>query len=227
MPDETLVRASDGATVLPAFAQTQWSLWLLGVVTVFGLLPRLLALAWCAWRLARARSALRLDTNLPGFIELRERLLPTEQPLGIDRPVAALHTPHLAAHAHPLISAGQPAIVALEPDPEAAWPPFDLTGNTVDLGCLDTREQRQIVLDALARQPAQRLLVVCDANQTPDRGALSVLSELATHAVDLAVLLQAGMRREQWLRQLESTGFAPESVIAMGPQAQRWLGAKT
>ncbi len=227
MPDEALVRASDGATVLPAIAQTQWSLWLLGVVTVFGLLPRLLALAWCGWRLDRARRGIRLDTSLPGFIELRERLLPTEQALGIDRPVQALHTPRLATPAQPLISAGQPAIVALEPDPDATWPPFDLTGNTVDLGCLDTREQRQIVLEALARQPAQRLLVVCDANQTPDRGALSVLSELATHAVAIGVLLDAGMRREQWLTQLASTGFAPETIFATSQQARQWLGADT
>jgi len=223
VPDEALVRASDGNTPLAAIAQTQWSLWLLGVVTVFGLLPRLMALAWCSWRILRARRALQLDTSLPGYIELRERLLPTEQPLGIDRPVQAVHSPHLATSIAPLRSADQPAIVALEPAPEAPWPPFELADHVVDLGRLDTREQRQLVLDALAAQPVRRLLVVCDASQTPDRGALSLVSELAAHTSNLGVLLETGHRRDQWLAQLRAIGLAPESVFAAATQGQLWL----
>lgn len=224
VPDEALVRASDGSTVLPALAQTQWSLWLLGVVVVFGLMPRLLALAWCGWRITHARARLTLDTTLPGFLELRERLLPTEQSLGIDRPVVDLHEPHLPVQPRLAIGAGQHAIVALEPSPEAPWPPYALPGDIVDLGRVETREQRHRVLDALAAQPAQRLLVVCDADQTPDRGSLALISELAGHAGEMGVWVDAGTRRARWVEQLERAGVAPGSIFATLAQSRQWLG---
>lgn len=225
VPDPALVRASDGTTALPAAAQTQWSLWLLGVIVVYGLLPRLAALAWCGWQIHRARAAVSLDTSLPGFIELRERLLPTEQHLGIDRPVTALHAPHLQAPAPLTIGAGQPAIVALEPSIEADWPPFPLPPPVADLGRLDSREQRRQVLDVLAAQPAGRLLVVCDTEQTPDRGAMGLISDLSRHAAALGVWVPPGARHALWLTHLARAGVTAETTFATAAQCRQWLGA--
>lgn len=47
LPDAATVLASDGVQTLPATAQVQWSLWLIGVVVVYGVLPRLAAALLC------------------------------------------------------------------------------------------------------------------------------------------------------------------------------------
>lgn len=224
LPDPDLVRASDGTTQLPAAVQTQWSLWLLGVIVVYGLVPRVAALVWCGWRVQRARAAVVVDTNLPGFIELRERLLPTEQHLGIDRPVTEVHAPHLHPPTPLTISSDQPALVALELSVEADWPPFPLLPQVADLGRLDSREQRRQVLNALAAQPVGRLLVVCDAEQTPDRGTMGLISELSRHAAALGVWVPSGARHALWLTHLARAGVTPGMTFTTPAQCQQWLG---
>lgn len=65
VPDEAMIRAS-GAT-LPSLdpARQAWASWLLGVVLVYGLLPRLALAALCLWRWRQGRERLSLDLNLP------------------------------------------------------------------------------------------------------------------------------------------------------------------
>lgn len=227
-PDAELVRASGDAGNLPEYAHALWSTWLIGTVAVYGLLPRTIALL-VSWIVVKRRTAgLSIDAALPGIAELHERLMPPSMAAGIDAPPppaiqTALQPPRL--HATVVLR----GVVGIELPQDIAWPPAGLQPGTGDFGIVDTREERRRLLDTLRLQPAQRLLVCCDARQTPDRGTVALLSELASlaDAVQVALLPETGAatRSSQWRRQLLQAGFTPDQLPASASAALEWLGA--
>jgi hypothetical protein len=230
LPDASMIRASDGAQALPAEAQAQWSLWLIGVLVVYGILPRLLAGALCVAGSLRALRRLRIDPSLPGFSALRDRLEPPAQSTGIDRPVDPLHEPRVGAP--PLAGlGGQPVLLGLELPPDLAWPPADMPAGVQQAGNLDTRDERNRVLDALAGQAATRMLIACDARQTPDRGTLSLIAELAAHAEQTRVWLVTpradaeapATRAPLWRERLLALGLPADAVLQAPLAPLAWL----
>ena len=226
LPDAAMVRASDGAQVLAANAQVQWSLWLIGVVVVYGILPRLVAWLACVAVTRRALGVLAIDPALAGYAALRDRLEPPAQSTGIDRPVDPLHEPRVAPSA-PLALGGQPVLLGLELPPDLHWPPTSLPPNILDAGNLDTREQRNRLLDALAQAAASRLLIACDARQTPDRGTLALIADLAAHAGHTRVWLVApdgaDTREPLWRERLAALGLDAGAIIGIGGAPLPWL----
>src|SRR3546814_2606449 len=77
-----MIRASDGLQQLPGSAQALWSSWLIGCVVVYGLLPRLVCLAVSLYLTKTRLAGLTLDTGLPGYAELRDRLAPVSENTG-------------------------------------------------------------------------------------------------------------------------------------------------
>jgi hypothetical protein len=176
LPDAELIRASGDSALLSEAARHSWAGWLVGVLLVYGLLPRLLLALLCLWRWHLGCAALQLDTELPGYGLLRERLQPSSERLGIfDAAPAQLHQPQTGAG--PLQSQGA-LLVAIELDPRRAWPPA-LPKGIADAGVIDSREQRQRLLEQLSRFPPARLAIACDPRRSPDRGSLALLAELA------------------------------------------------
>jgi len=229
MPDAAVVRASDGTQALSADAQVQWSIWLIGVLVVYGILPRLLAAALCAASALRALRGLRVDPALPGFSALRDRLEPAALSTGIDRPVGPLHEPRVRA-AIPAGLDGRPVVLGLELPPDLTWPPPGVPEAVQQAGNLDTREERNRVLDALAQAAATRLLIACDARQTPDRGTLSLIAELAAHAAQTRVWLipplagaDAATRAPLWRERLLALGLSADAIVQAPAPPFAWL----
>ncbi|CAB3730557.1 putative membrane protein [Achromobacter deleyi] len=226
LPDAAMVRASDGAQALAADAQVQWSVWLIGVVVVYGILPRLAAWLACLAVARRAVRTLAIDPTLAGHAALRDRLDPPVQSTGIDRPVDPLHEPRVAPAA-PLVLGGQPVLLGLELPADLPWPPAELPATIRDAGKLDTREQRHRVLDALAQAAASRLLIACDARQTPDRGTLALIAELAAHAGQTRVWLlapaNADTREPLWRERLAALGLAAGAILDSTGAPLAWL----
>ncbi len=227
MPDAATIRASDGSQVLPASAQAQWSLWLIGVLIVYGILPRLLAGALCAAATARALRAVRIDPALAGFSTLRDRLEPPALSTGIDRPVDPLHEPRVQAPSLDGLG-GQPVLLGLELPPDLPWPPADLPAGIRQAGNLDTREERNRVLDALSQSAASRLLIACDARQTPDRGTLSLIADLSAHARQTGVWLitpgsGADTRAALWRDRLQALGLDADAILQAPAAPLGWL----
>ncbi len=230
LPSAEVVRASDGLQALPPEAQVQWSIWLIGALAVYGIAPRLLAFLGCAVAAARALRRLEIDPALPGFSTLRDRLDPAVQSTGIDRPADPLHEPRLRPLARADL-AGGPVLAGLELPPDLDWPPAALPAGVTLAGRLDTREERNALLDALAATPPARLLLACDARQTPDRGALALVADLAAHAGQTGIWLLPGddadaggdTRAPLWRERLAALGLAPEAVFGAGAPALRWL----
>src|SRR5690606_15859175 len=75
-PPAAIIRSSSGQSTLPDTAHAAWSVWLIGIVFAYGLLPRVAALVLSITVLKRRRNAMVVDTSLPGIAELRERLMP-------------------------------------------------------------------------------------------------------------------------------------------------------
>lgn len=224
MPDAEHVRASGIAAAVDEGARIAWSSWLVGCVTIYGIVPRALLWAMCLvlWRIGRAR--LRLDLTLSGYAVLAARLAPASERIGVtDADPGRLWEPR-ADGAHS-VGSGSPLAVGLEL-PGAGWPPA-LPAGVRDAGVIDSREQRKRLVAELQADPPARLLVACDARQTPDRGSLELIAELSRHAGDCRIWLTGGDgvggHAPHWRESLEGIGMRAERVIETPGAATDWL----
>lgn len=189
VPDEAMIRASGDTLPALDLARQAWASWLLGVVLVYGLLPRLLLALLCLWRWRQGRERLTLDLSLPGYAQLRDALMPRSERLGVQDAA-----PDALPHFQPgqLESGASGALlVGLELDDQRPWPP-KLAQGVTNAGILDSRESRNKLLEQLSRFPPARLAIACDPRRSPDRGSLALLAELARNAGATRIwLLQA------------------------------------
>lgn len=226
-PSAAVIRSSSGQTTLPESAHAAWSVWLIGVVFVYGLLPRLLALLLSFFLVRQRLQSLAVDPSLPGAAELRARLMPASENTGVDRPAPPAHPTALPQGASLQPGRGVAGVLGLELPPELSWQPSGLPPGVNDFGVVDSREQRRQVLEFLRHHPAGRLLVCCDARQTPDRGSIALLKELASLSSAIAVSLlpegPSAARKEQWQDQLKQAGFTPAQVLIGLSAGLLWL----
>ncbi|WP_194789624.1 DUF2868 domain-containing protein [Pseudomonas sp. UFMG81] len=189
VPDDAMIRASGATQPALDMARQAWASWLLGVVLVYGVLPRLVLAALCLWRWRQGRERLALDLNLPGYAQLREVLMPRSERIGV-QDAAPDTLPHFEADSLESGSSGA-LLVGLELDDQRPWPPA-LPKSVTNAGVLDSRESRNKLLEQLGRFPPARLAIACDPRRSPDRGSLALLAELARNAGATRIwLLQA------------------------------------
>ncbi|MBP5944158.1 MULTISPECIES: DUF2868 domain-containing protein [unclassified Pseudomonas] len=179
VPTVDMIRASgDGALDIES-ARQAWATWLVGVLVVYGVFPRLMLALLCFWRWNSGKAALHLDLNLPGYAQLRERLMPSSERLGVNDPEPAqMHRVESGVSEHASEGA---LLVAIELDEQRPWPPA-LPKNVSNAGILDSRESRHKLLEQLSRFPPARLAIACDPQRSPDRGSLALIAELARSA---------------------------------------------
>ncbi len=233
IPPEAVVRASNGLQVLPESAQALWSSWLIGCVVAYGLLPRLVCLVLGLIMARKNLAAIGLDESLPGYAELRDRLAPTSQKAGIDAPASAAFQAQVHPRPHTSYTADQPLLVGIELAPDTAWPPANLPSTVVDLGIVDTRPQRKSLLDRLQQQSPRQLLMVCDAQQTPDRGTVALLTDLASLAGEAHIVVQGqpaadirqDTRSSAWHDRLRAAGFSAEQLHTTLNSGLAWITA--
>ncbi|TLX59807.1 DUF2868 domain-containing protein [Stutzerimonas nosocomialis] len=216
LPDIGQIRASGGTGGVES-ARQAWAGWLVGVVLIYGLLPRLLLALLCLWRWRRGRKALHLDLQLPAYRLLRERLQPPSERLGInDEAPSQLHVPTAGSH---LGGEAGALLVAIELDDSRPWPP-PLPAGVADAGILDDREQRRRLLEQMSRFVPARLVIACDPLRSPDRGTLALIGELSRCAGSTRVwLLQAPTgqaldsdRLSDWHQALDTLGLPHAST---------------
>jgi Protein of unknown function (DUF2868) len=123
----------------------------------------------------------------PSYRLLLDRLQPTSERLGVNDP-APERLPVPGAEGRALTGAGA-VLVGIELDDRQPWPPATLPDTLMDAGILDDRAQRKRLLEALTRQPPARLVIACDPRRSPDRGTLSLISELSHCAAETRLWL--------------------------------------
>lgn len=176
VPDETMIRASGNGALGIETARQAWAGWLVGVLLIYGIVPRLALALLCLWRWKHGKQGLKLDLELPEYQALRDGLMPSSERLGVnDAAPAQLH--EIQTQPGSTSSAGA-LLVAIELDGQHAWPPL-LPSGVADAGILDSRESRNRLLDQLSLYPPARLLVACDPRRSPDRGSLALIAELS------------------------------------------------
>ncbi len=185
-PDVAMIRASGDSQPALDLGRQAWAGWLLGVLMVYGILPRLLLAALCLWRWRRGRTRLVLDLKLPGYSGLREALMPSSERLGVND-AAPEHLPQIPRGQDDVQHEGA-LLVGLELDDQRPWPPA-LPASVTDAGVLDSRESRRRLLEQLSHFPPARLAIACDPRRSPDRGSLALLAELARSAAATRIWL--------------------------------------
>ncbi|MGO1766950.1 MAG: DUF2868 domain-containing protein [Advenella sp.] len=229
VPDAALVRQSTAGATLSESAYATWSGWLLGVVLCYGLLLRAASLALCLWQLRRTLFALTIDVDLPFYSPLVARLAPTSENLGIDAPAG---DDAIAGQRDgiPRTYSSCPMYVGIELPADIEWPVFPVAQETQDGGVLESREQRHALLDRLHAHPVKGLLLVVDVCQTPDRGTLRLIAELAALARDTHILLwqpsTSRSRQQTWVTQLAQAGFAPDTLHQDATTLPDWIAAQ-
>ncbi|TAL81220.1 MAG: DUF2868 domain-containing protein [Candidimonas sp.] len=233
MPSADMVRASNGLHAVPESVQALWSSWLIGCVVVYGLLPRLLSLLLSLFMSRRCAAAITLDENLPGYANLRERLQPSSEKIGVDSPAFCGLDASIRSQAGTPGQGAKSLIVGIELPADEPWPPQALAQTIQDAGNIDTREQRMALLDDLQDHAPEKLLAVCDPHQTPDRGTISILTDLAGLARQTRVLLRQDLPGERdarmvaWRSRLGAAGFESRQIYAHRSDALAWLEAQT
>lgn len=223
IPDEQLIRASGDMAVMTDTARQTWASWLVGVLVVYGILPRLCLFLLCngLWRYGYKR--LNLDLSLASYGLLKTRLMPDSEVIGV--------TDGVSEHWHEPTSNNvatwgeQGAVlVGIELEPSYPWPPA-IPLQVTDAGIVETREQRKRLLEQLTLKPVSKLLITCDPRRSVDRGTLNLITELAHCAAETRIWLLAEQgtdpeRLLDWQQALERLNIVygeQQSLLA-------WLG---
>lgn len=231
IPSDAMARASNGLQKLPESVHALWSSWLIGCVVIYGLIPRVLALIFSLTMAIRNIDALRLDENLPAYVNLRERLQPGSEKMGIVPAPRPEHSPQQCTARTWESGYDLTFLTGIELPPDMPWPPEPMDEGVHNLGIIDTRSQRNALLERLQREPPGKLLIVCDSRQTPDRGTLALINDLASLArcTHIALIQPAGSAATQksrcglWHTQLAAAGFKAGQIHTQFAAANTWL----
>ena len=225
-----LITADNGAWlatgrlgVAPESVRGPWAQFLLALIVVYGILPRLVALAFSTGMVWHGFRHLTLDLAQPGYLRLSGLLM---EP----KPADAIENAGDEPNSRPMRVASKDAsgviTLALEVGPGAPASALFGPDEAIDLGVVETRADRQRAIEALKvrRQPAAFLVVQCSAPRTPDRGlaeSLNQLSDAAGGALLIALRdtetledwgVDPAARLADWSRLADETGGQIESV---------------
>jgi hypothetical protein len=218
--------ASLSAATQPESLRREWASWLSGVLLVYGLLPRLLLALLCRQLLRLRLSRLRLDRSVPAYASLAARLRPVSAPSGVQDPDSQLlyrtetghsTTPGTRESVMIGMELGEGFALAAETGVDDA--------RTVLIPQVDSREQRRHALQVLNEDHPARLLVVCNARLSPDRGALNWLADASWHAAETRVLLMGGasVRQQSWQESLAQIGLTADRIFSEPRAAGQWV----
>jgi len=215
--------------VQPGTARAEWATFLLALVVVYGLLPRLLLAGLSALLAAVGLRRLCLETRQPGYLRLAG-ILSDSAVVDVQgdapAPVAARQ------RRRPRNADGPPLLVGMELERQD-WP-VSLPGQTWQvLGRADTRAQRRQLLAAAEGflRPPPALIAHCSALRTPDEGTGRFLARLADAAETLLVIwldetgrleargISARERLADWHRLANRVGAALVVLDADQPEA--------
>jgi hypothetical protein len=215
---------ADVSQVLNAEHRYVWAQFLLGALLLFGIVPRLLLLAWSVLMYRLARRLFTLDFYLPYYISLRQRLMPLAshgQIIDADTaPPVIAKTQAVTPLPHALPA--QTQWVAVELGVDLHWPPVSIdTAN--DIGQVTDRESLSRILQQLQANKKPVIAVAVSSARAPDRGVQRTITSLMANSEQRwLVLLQqhegevvSRARLASWYRLAEACKVPADHVISM------------
>ena len=167
-------------------ARAEWARLLLAVVTVYGLLPRLLLALACGLAGVIGLRHVPLDTRRPGYLRLAGTLSDPAQVEVHGEPPEPLPA---MLRQRPDDADGPPLLVGIELE-RSEWPVHLPDTGWQALGRADSRKQRRQILAAVEgfMSPPSALIAQCSALRTPDAGTARFLAQLADAAETVLVV---------------------------------------
>ena len=203
VPNSELIQNSGLQALEDEQARHIWASWLLGMLLIYGIVPRLICSLFCEWRWRRGVTHLELNADDPVWQPIHERVQPSSERLGVVD-AAPDFLPSSTAGAQ--LTGHAAVLLAIELDSSINWPP-ELPAQVVNAGVIDTREQRRKILDQLSANPPARLLITCNPQRSADRGTLHLIAELSRTAAQTRVWLldtdTTAERLSNWQEQLD------------------------
>lgn len=224
VPDAATITASGNFALDSTQARMSWANWLLGVIVVFGLLPRLLVAALSVAVLARKYSSLAVRPDDAYAMTLIDRLGRVKHHVSVDGPAAPDDTLGVLQGLRPEDAGSRGLVAALE----TSVPDHLLSalGTRMPVfGHVDDSHSRKACSAQLDSAKPVKLLIVVDACHTPDRGILRTMLVFGSKAVETGVLLVNAdtprARLSAWQLKLQSIQV-PKVFVALD-DAARWL----
>lgn len=203
LPSSELIQQSGLHALEHEQARHIWASWLLGMLLVYGILPRLVCSLVCEWRWRRGLKRLALNANDPIWQPWHESVQPSSERLGV---VDAAPERLPSSTGGQQLSGDAAVLLAIELDDSIHWPP-EHGPHIINAGIIDTREQRRQILDQFSSHPPARLLIACNPQRTVDRGTLHLIAELSRSAAHTRVWLLPStadaQRLDSWQEHLD------------------------
>lgn len=261
LPDSSLIAQSGNTAIDSWEARALWARWLIAVILVWGVVPRLFffilsAIRWhqttaylkpkttdayalaCLARLSRVKARLEPE----GGSGLPDAWQAPAQPLNLTHSTLDAVVLGVELRALPdwatasrtdtsdidtLNRLTSEESVHSAQNPQSPHSPHTTqTNRWVTLGIVDNLASRETTLQALAQRPPNKLLIICDALQTPDRGTLRLIDNLQKFAQQNHVFLMhavEGTHTNSWRQSLNKLGL---SIIHTSEQeTAQWLNA--
>lgn len=214
IPSNEAVHASVSGFASLENMQSQWSVWLIGCIITWGILPRLAALLFCLLQLVRGIHKMSLDSNLDGLRQLKSRFSPSQVNMGIDKPDknTGINIRQKAINQYDYSNL---AILGYELDETTKWPPINTAENILDLGIISNRTGRDSARKTIVARPRLNILFVCNGRLTPDRGTINFMAQISESCAVFTVFCTPGKHKRTWQSLLEQNNFdfanSPES----------------
>ncbi|WP_090721020.1 DUF2868 domain-containing protein [Nitrosomonas sp. Nm166] len=215
--DPQMVASRIGISKQDAATRTAWATFLIGVLLVYGIFPRLLVLGLSLVMQKWSERRFRLDLYLPYYIELRQRLMAREvKAKVIDAdPHAGVKPAEVARPSENIAIPSNAQAFGIELDHAAHWP----ESVTCRLNIIDQQTLDEAM--ALTKQLHGPLLLGVAAYRLPDRGVQRLIKELvdSSNGKPWLILLSkssmpvANNREIAWFRLAEACGIPAEHVI--------------
>lgn len=252
LPDSLLITQSGNTAIDSWEARALWARWLIAVILVWGVVPRLFLFILSAIRWHQTTAYLKPKTTdayalacLARLSRVQARIEP-EGPSGLadswQSPTRPFNLTHSSLDAVVLgielralpdwakssrVDSSNLKTHNPQPSYEGTHSPHSTQANRwVTLGIVDNLASRETVLHALTQRPPNKLLFICDAMQTPDRGTLRLIDNLQQFADQNHVFLMhavEGTHTKLWRQSLNKLGLM--TIYTSDQETAKWLNA--
>lgn len=223
-PSTELILQSNNQIAPLADAQKSWSIWITGQVLIWGIFIRLISFIFCFTKAKLALKQNNIDIESPAYASLLHRFSPSSEKIGLDSQAPRYQLPTVQTQDHTWETTR--LIVGIELPPQQAWPIISLHRSVSDAGKIETREERHQLLARLSQHPVQELLIVCNGQQTPDRGIAYFIRDISQYAQQTYLYLQINhpeqSRLQLWQKSLADMGITQEMIWHNPQQLFSW-----
>lgn len=218
-PDTQQIASSRvGLALHDAETRSAWASFLLGMLLVYGLFPRIILLSISLFMLRLAESRYKLDLYLPYYITLRQQLMSHEfeaRVIDADPQIAQERSTQMIKPTQSIAPANA-LVVGIELEESMQWPQaMKCNLNVIDQASFDAAT-------STIKQSNQPLIIGASLQRLPDRGVQRMIHELVTSTSqpvwlyllrkDTTVSVNDA-RKLAWFRLAEACTIPAEHVI--------------